>query len=117
MDLKLKRYVIKPSLQMLGVMTVTGEQTGKIAQESNKDEEGNKVSVNQSINGLSIFTELKTSYKTKNGNKFEEVSNLTMTVKKGQKLVYVENKGFVIPERAICTPEEAIKDLNTIKED
>jgi hypothetical protein len=115
--MKLERYVIKPSLQILAVYTVRGNQKEEIANEFKKDEEGNEIKVIQTIDKLTITTKMINKYKLKNGLEINEKSELKMKVKLGQKLVYVEGKGFVIPERTICTVEEAIEDLSVLKED
>lgn len=113
----LKRYVIKPSLKTLAVLEVTGEQHGEIANETKKDEEGNTFKVIQTIEGFVITTKVTTIYKLKDGTKMNEKSTLKMEVNKGQKLVYIDNKGFVLPELNICTVEEAIEDYSVLKED
>ena len=116
-NMELKKFVRKPSLQVIAVLEVTGEQHGEIAKEIKKDEEGNNFKVIQNIDGLEITTKMVTSYKLTDGTEMEEISTLTMKVNKGQKLAYIENKGFVIPEVKICTVEEAMADLSILKED
>lgn len=114
--MELKRYMINPSMQMLAVYEVTGNQEEEIANENIEEENGTSLKVIQTIKGYELITKTEMVY-TSNGVNVTQKEELVMIVPENQKLVYVKNKGFVIPERNICTIEEAIENLSVLKED
>lgn len=111
----MEKYVLKPSLQFYVTYEVTGDQKEELTNDFKEDEHGNSYKVIQNIDGLVLTTEMITKYKLQNGTEIKEESKLEITVLKGQKLVYVEGKGYVIPERPICKIDEAISDLSVLK--
>lgn len=114
--MELKRYVVRPSMQVLAVYEVTGNQKEEIANEHIEEENGTILDVVQTIDGYELTTITKMTYRN-NGIDIIQNEELIMTLPENKKLVYVENKGFVVPERKICTVEEAIEDLSVLKED
>lgn len=114
----MEKYVIKPSLQFYVTYTITGDQHEELTDTFVKDEQGNSVKVVQTIDGLTLKTKRILTYKLGYmGNAFstKETATEITKLRVGIKLVYVENKGYVLPERNICKIDEAIDDLKVLK--
>lgn len=112
----IERYIIKPSLQLYGVYEVTGNQKEEINNEFEKDEKGNSLKIIQKIDGLKLMTKTILKVKLPNDRKYQEKKEIEEELEKGQKLVYIKNRGFVIPEMTICKIDEALSDIEVLKE-
>lgn len=111
----MEKYVIKPSMQFYVAYEITGEQKEEIANEHEKDENGNYYTIIQKIDGLKVTTKTIMSYKLENGKKIKETNILEETYKKGTKLFYLPKKGYKEAELKMCKIDEAIEDLSVLK--
>lgn len=112
----MKQYVIKPSLQFYVVYEINGEDVKELTNEFEKDEKGNSVKIIQNIDKDTLTTKQITKYKLSNGIEIKNEDKQTMKMPIGTKLVYVKGNGYVLPERNICTIDEAIEDFGVLKE-
>lgn len=113
----MEKYVVKPNLRMYAVYEVTGEQNEKIEDFSETAENGSTIKIVQEINGLVLKSERTSTYRIpKMEFPVSETVSEEIILSKGTKLVYVQYRGYVIPEVSLCTLEEAIKDLEVLKE-
>jgi len=113
----MEKYVVKPNLRMYAVYEVTGEQKEVIEDFSETGEDGSTIKIVQELNGLVLTSERTSTYKIpKMEFPVSETVKEEITLSKGTKLVYVKYRGYVIPEVSLCTLEEAIKDLEVLKE-
>lgn len=111
----MEKYVIKPSLQFYVGYEITGNQKEEIANEHEKDEDGNYYTIIQKIDGLKVTTKSIMGYKMSNGKKIKETNVLEETYKKGDKLFYIPKKGYKEAEFKMCKITEAIEDLTVLK--
>lgn len=111
----MEKYVIKPNLGFYVAYEITGEQHEEIANEHEKDENGNYYTVLQKIDGLKLTTKSVMSYKLANGKKVKETNVLEETYSKGTKLFYIAKKGYKEAEFKMCKIDEAIEDLKILK--
>lgn len=106
---KAERYIIAPSTSMyLGVkVTKDTDISDKV-----KNEFGTTY---QTIKDLTLTTIVK---RKSNAYDMEtkEHSKLTQKVKEGTILVWIPNKGYVVPEMNVCTVQEGIDALQVLRD-
>ena len=102
MDGDMQRFIRKPSIDMVGGITVTKET------ELNYENE----SVKQSLKDL-VFH----SVTTIKGDNFESTYDTTIYLNEGDVLVFEEEgRGYIKPVEEFMTVTEAIKELECIKD-
>lgn len=106
---KVERYILAPQTRLyLGV---------KVTKETDiEDEEKNDYgTIHQTIKDLVLTTTISRKSNAY-GIETEENSTLTQKLQEGTILVWLEGQGYVIPEMRVCTVDEAINDLQVLKE-
>ena len=126
---KMEIFVVMPNVNPHGGYIHTGEniilcEDQDIEYENVDDENGNKKEVEventivkQMIVDNKLITNLKSKYMMRNGKWVEEETHQEIELTKGQLLIYVKGKGFVIPEYKMLKVDEAIKCFDIYKED
>ncbi len=106
---KVERYIIAPQTRLYLGVKVTKDI--EIVDEE-KTEYG---IIHQTIKDLVLTTTIKRKSNAY-GIETEENSTLTQKLQEGTVLVWLEGRGYVIPEMRVCTVDEAINDLQVLKE-
>jgi hypothetical protein len=100
-----ERFFIKPHYSPLLGLTVT--------KETEIDDIANEGKVHQTIKDLIFITELKESVES-NGFEIEENSKLTIKLKEGTRLIWTEDKGYILPDFEPVTRTEIRADLDCL---
>lgn len=101
----LEKYVITPNVRFYGGYIYDGEDIF-LCDDTDIDKDY-LLNIKQVIENGILKTNLKIEYKMRNGKKVKEKSYQEIELNKGQLLVYVEGKGFVISEYNMVTIDEA----------
>lgn len=108
----LKKYVVVPSVKFYGGFVYDGEDVDLC--DDHDVDEGYDFKVRQRIESDVLITDMERTLLRKNGKEVREVSHMEVQIEAGQLLVYVEGLGYTIPENRMCTPEEAVEQLQLL---
>lgn len=110
---KLEKYVIIPNTRFYGGFVFDGEDIYLCNDhDSIHDENGKEVfniQIRQIIEDSILYTDIISNTIRRNGKKVHQEEHQELEIEKGQKLVYVENRGFTISEYNMVTIDEAKK--------
>lgn len=101
----MEKLVIKPSVKVFAGLTVKKDSVLEYSNEY----------VKQTLKDLVLTTEIERENNYQ-GLKTTETSKIVTELKEGMRLVMSEEEGYVISPYKMATIEEAIKDLEQIKE-
>lgn len=104
---KLEKRVIYPDVQFYGAYVHDGEDI-YLCNDIDELDEDSKIEIENYIKDNVLYTNIKRQYKTVKGRMVTEEVNQTITVNKGEVLVYIQGSGFVVPEYNMITIPEAI---------
>lgn len=104
---KVERFMIKPHYSLLLGVTVT--------KDTDIEDETEDGRVHQTIKNLVFTTTIKNKYE-KDGMKIEEKSKLTINLKEGIRLVWIDNQGYILPDFEPKTTREVLEDMNELKD-
>lgn len=111
---KLDKYVMLPNVGFYGGFIYDGEDIF-LCEDHDQDEDYDFI-VKQEIKDNILYTDLTREY-TVQGKKTKEVSHLELEVKEGDLIVYIEGLGYTIPEKRLCTIQEAQDQYELLKND
>jgi hypothetical protein len=100
---KVERFLISPQYRPLFGLTVT--------RETEIDDVANDGKVHQTIKDLLFITEL-TDKVDVNGIEIEENSTLKIKLKEGTRLIWTEDKGYILPDFEPVTRKEIKEQLD-----
>ena len=103
---QLEKRVIYPNVQFYGAYIHDGEDV-YLCNDIEEDEDG-KIEIENYIKENILYTNLKKNYKTVKGRVITEDIRQSVSVNKGEVLVYIPDTGFVVPEYNMITIPEAI---------
>lgn len=110
---KLDKYVIKPNLAFYGGYKFSGENIELCDDfDEIKNEEGVQIyteNIKQYIENNVLYTKIEIMRILKNGKKVLQNESQEIEIEKGQLLVYVQHRGFVISEYQMLTIDDAQK--------
>lgn len=110
---KLDKYVIKPNLAFYGGYNFNGEDIELCDDyDEIKNEEGVQIyteNIKQYIENNVLYTKIEIMRILKNGKKVLQNESQEIEIEKGQLLVYVQHRGFVISEYQMLTIDDAQK--------
>ena len=104
---KLEKRVIYPDVQFYGAYIHTGEDI-YLCDDVEEDED-TKVRIECYIKDNVLYTNIERCFKTVKGRIVNEEIHQSISVNKGEVLVYVQGSGFVVPEYNMVTIPEAIE--------
>lgn len=104
---KLEKRVIYPDVQFYGAYVHDGEDI-YLCNDIDELDEDSKIEIENYIKDNVLYTNIKRQYKTVKGRMVTEEVNQTITVNKGEVLVYIQGSGFIVPEYNMITIPEAI---------
>ena len=104
---KLEKRVIYPDVQFYGAYIHTGEDI-YLCDDVEEDED-TKVRIECYIKDNVLYTNIERCFKTVKGRIVNEEIHQSISVNKGEVLVYVQGSGFVVPEYKMVTIPEAIE--------
>lgn len=104
---RLEKRVIYPDVQFYGAYVHNGENI-YLCNDTDELDEDSKIEIENYIKDNVLYTNIKRQYKTVKGRMVTEEVNQTITVNKGEVLVYIQGSGFVVPEYNMITIPEAI---------
>lgn len=104
-----ERYIIAPQTRLYLGVKVTKETD---IEDEEKTDYG---TIHQTIKDLILTTTINRKSNAY-GIETEEKSTLTQKVQEGTILIWLEGRGYVIPEMRVCSVEEGINDLEVLKE-
>ncbi|MBP5470308.1 MAG: hypothetical protein J6Z11_13815 [Candidatus Riflebacteria bacterium] len=102
---KVERFLIEPHYTPLFGLTVT--------KNTEIDDVANEGKVHQTIKDLVFITEVKLSTDN-DGLEIEEESKLTIKLPEGTRLIWTEDKGYIIPDFKPVTRKEIKEDLDCL---
>ena len=111
---KLERFFMTPNYTPVLGLTVT--KNTDVEDEETKEDENSKLIVQQKIKGLKFLTVTTLETKLKNGEKMKECSTLEIELKEGTRLIWLEGKGYILPEQSFQTIKEIREDLEYLKD-
>lgn len=97
----MQRYLIKPSIDLYPGIRV--DKDTKLTFENEK--------VTQCLKGLVFHSVTRVK-----GEGYESTNDTTIYLKEGDILIYDEDRGYIKPVEQMVTVEEALEDLESIKE-
>lgn len=111
---ELERFFVAPNYTcVLGVIVKADTD---IEDEEVKEDEVSKLTVKQKIKGLKFTTETILETTLKNGEKMKEHSTVELELKAGARLVWLEGKGYILPNEKFQTMSEIRQDLEYLKD-
>lgn len=121
-NLGIKRYVMKPNLAFVGGIVATKETKfeDKNVVNNEDEERGAKetITIEQSLENLVLTTKIKSSLSLPNYTE-EDSKKIVQTLSAKDDaevlLVYNERYGWGVPDSSICVVEDAIKNLEILK--
>lgn len=121
-ELGLKLYVLKPSTKTFGGIEITKETEFEDMEivEDNDEERGaqRKTIIEQTLKNFVLTTKrvdllVFPNYKNESTSLTEQVLSTDENAK--VKLVFIPEEGWGIPNREVCPTEEALRDLELVK--
>ena len=109
----LEKYVVLPNVDFYGGWKYDGEDI--FLCDDCEETEGRGVRITQRIENGKLISHTRKHYILRNGKKVTEDVYKETELDEGQLLVYVAEKGFVIPEYLMCPIDEAIEQYNLLK--
>lgn len=104
---ELIRFMIKPQYyQFLGLV---------VNKDTDIDDVTNDGKVHQTIKN-NVFTTTITDEKEIDGMKIKEKSKISIELKEGTRLIWIDGKGYVLPEYQVISVAEAKNDLEAIED-
>lgn len=104
---ELIRFMIKPQYyQFLGLV---------VNKDTDIDDVTNDGKVHQTIKD-NVFTTIITDEKEIDGMKIKEKSKISIELKEGTRLIWIDEKGYVLPEYQVISVAEAKNDLEAIED-
>lgn len=104
---ELIRFMIKPQYyQFLGLV---------VNKDTDIDDVTNDGKVHQKIKN-NVFTTTITDEKEIDGMKIKEKSKISIELKEGTRLIWIDGKGYVLPEYQVISVAEAKNDLEAIED-
>lgn len=111
---ELERFFMAPNYTP--VLGVTVKKDTDIEDETSKVGEVSKLTVKQKIKGLIFTTETILETTLANGEKMKEHSNVQLELKEGTRLIWLEGKGYILPNEKFQSMEEIRQDLEYLKD-
>lgn len=102
---KIERFIIEPNLAPLFGVTVTKDTEIEDWTDDKK--------VHQTIKDLVLTTEVKDNFE-KNGTKIKEDSKLTIELREGQRLLWTQSEGYILPVQRLMTRDEIKEELKNL---
>ena len=102
---KVERYMIKPHYGLFMGVTV-----GKDTDIDDVTEDG---TIHQTIKGTTFITEKNNTYES-NGMKITEESKLTVELKEGTRLIWIDGQGYIVPDFEPKSISEVKEDLGML---
>lgn len=116
---KLDKYVVMPNTKFYGGFIYNGKDIDLCDDnESFNDDNGNEIyniHIRQIIKRDVLYTDIESNTIMKNGKKVKQIEHQELEIEKGQKLIYLEDRGFTISEYKIVTIDEAKKLYDLLK--
>ena len=109
----LEKYVVLPNVDFYGGYKYDGEDIFLCDDCDESEERG--IRITQRIESGKLISHIRKHYILRNGKKVTEDVYKETELDEGQLLVYVAEKGFVIPEYLMSTIDEAIEQYNLLK--
>lgn len=104
---ELIRFMIKPQYyQFLGLV---------VNKDTDIDDVTNDGKVHQTIKN-NVFTTIIVDEKEIDGMKIKENSKISIELKEGTRLIWIDEKGYVLPEYQVISVAEAKNDLEAIED-
>ena len=110
---ELEKVVIQPSVDFYGGFKYDGEDI--FLCDDFEETEERSIRITQSIRKGKLISHITKQYKLRNEKKVVEEVHKETELDEGQLLVYVKDKGFVIPEYMMCSVDEAIEQYKLLK--
>ena len=111
---KLERFFMAPNYTPVLGLTVTKETD--IEDMAEKQDEKSKLVVKQKIKGLNFITETILETVLQNGEKMKEHSTVELELIEGTRLIWLEGKGYILPNEKFQTMGEIRKDIEYLKD-
>jgi hypothetical protein len=99
--MKNKRFMYRPSIDMVEGIRVTKKTKTKFEKEN----------VKQELSNLILTCEL-----IEKGDNYKTSSQIVITLQEGQILQFDEERGYFLPKYELCSVDEAIEDIKTLKD-
>ncbi|MFG6319601.1 MAG: hypothetical protein K1W33_07110 [Clostridia bacterium] len=111
---KLERFFITPNYT--AVLGLTVKKNTDIEDEFEKSDEVSKMTVKQTIHGTKFKTEKILETTLQNGEKMKEITNIELDLNEGTRLIWLDGKGYVLPNENFQTMEEIRRDIEYLKD-
>ena len=109
----LEKYVVLPNVDFYGGWKYDGEDIFLCDDCEESEERG--IRITQRIESGKLISHIRKHYILRNGKKVTEDVYKETELDEGQLLVYVAEKGFVLPEYVMAPIEEAISQYELLK--
>lgn len=110
---ELEKVVVLPNVDFYGGYKWDGEDIFLCDDCEETEERG--IRITQRIESGKLISHVRKHYVLRNEKKVVEDVFKETELEKDQLLVYVPDKGFVIPEYMMCTIDEAIEQYNLLR--
>ncbi len=111
---KLERFFMAPNYTPVLGLTVSKETD--VEDMTEKQDEKSKLVVKQKIKGLNFITETILETVLQNGEKMKEHSTVELELIEGTRLIWLEGKGYILPNEKFQTMGEIRKDIEYLKD-
>lgn len=111
---ELERLFIAPNYT--AVLGLTVKKDTDVEDEFEKSDEVSKMTVKQTIHGTTFKTEKTLETILKDGEKMKEVTSIEIELKEGTRLIWLDGKGYVLPNEKFQTMQEIREDLECLKD-
>lgn len=111
---KLERFFMAPNYTSVLGLTVTKETD--VEDMAEKQDEKSKLVVKQKVKGLNFITETILETVLQNGEKMKEHSTVELELIEGTRLIWLEGKGYILPNEKFQTMGEIRKDIEYLKD-
>ncbi len=111
---ELERFFVAPNYT--AVLGLTVKKDTDVEDEFEKVDEKSKMTVKQTIHGTNFKTEKVLETILQNGEKMKEVTSIELDLNEGTRLVWLEGKGYILPNEKFQTMKEIRKDIEYLKD-
>lgn len=109
---KLERYFIRPIWEPVLGLTITKDTD--VEDEEVKENETTKILVQQKIKGTKFITEKTMTTTLNNDVPMTETSRVELDLPEGTRLVWLEGKGYILPNEPFVTMHEIEEDVKNL---
>ena len=111
---EVERFFVAPNYT--AVLGLTVKKDTDVEDEFEKVDEKSKMTVKQTIHGTNFKTEKVLETILQNGEKMKEVTSIELDLNEGTRLVWLEGKGYILPNEKFQTMKEIRKDIEYLKD-